>query len=592
MNKDKLFNSKLFESFWKNNGSAHELAPGWARWRSNIRDSFPSPYRQIPDPLAFELAGAIAKLDLLKPEKGGHGYLGNGSSPVTGPDYAEAAKAVLGQNTMKVSHVVDESIKLFHGMPIWNHPLVMPNVIPPANIAAIIATTMADVYSPNIIEGDYSWNVEFAELQTAAMVGKLIGWDIAPTEKDEGSGGIFTFGGSGCYLYGLKYALTRVLGKSRYKGVRSDAKLLVSQQGHYCMKNATDWTGLGMDNIITIETNVADNSMDMAALERQMQKLHYARIPIVSIVCTMSSTDTNAMDNVETVRALIEKYPNAEGYGATFLYCDAVIGWSWLTFSTYDFEANSLGFSQQTLEAIRKNYEMIKKVIYADAIGCDFHKVGWAPYNCSMVMFKNRKEFSDLMTRPTSAYLPPHTAYNPGDYTLEVSRSGNYAMAGWATLKFFGHEGFQAILGGILEMQQYLRSLIEQESTMVCVNAEDHCLVTLYRVYPKGIDAKDQYQKELIDPAYKDALMKNNKLQTSIGERLWAWYRDGEQHHGHYCPYLNYSTGFRPTLYNRAESDQDAMIFALKSFPMNVNIDQESMKLVVKMSLAARDDLA
>ena len=29
-------------------------------------------------------------------------------------------------------------------------------------------------------------------------------------------------------------------------------------------------------------------------------------------------------------------------------------------------------------------------------------------------------------------------------------------MAGWATLKFFGHEGFQSVLGGILENKVYL----------------------------------------------------------------------------------------------------------------------------------------
>ena len=587
-----VFDAKLFKAFWQEDGNASEEAPAWAQWRTKIRGSFPSPYRQKPDPLAKELAEAIRKLDDLKPERGGHGFLGIGPTPPKGPDYATAAKAELRQHTESVNQVVDESIKLFHGLPIWNHPLVMPNVIPPANIAAIIAATLADVYSPNIIEGDYSWNVELAELESAAMVGNLIGWGIAESEEDEGAGGLFTFGGTGCYFYGLKYALTRVLGEaSRNFGVRTDAKLLVSQQGHYCMKNSTDWVGLGMDNIITIKTDLKTNAMDIVALEQAMKKLHARGIPIASIVCTMGSTDTNAMDDVAAVRQLIDAYPNPEGYGRALLYCDAVIGWSWLAFCNYDFGVNPLGFTAEVLETIKNNYAMIKEVKHADAIGCDFHKVGWAPYNCSLFMYQSRNEFTQLLKRPTSSYLPPHTTYNPGDYTLEVSRSGNYAMAGWATLKFLGHEGFQAILGGILEMQLYLRHLLEHEETMVCVNADDHCLVTLYRVYPRGVNAKKQYYQELIDPNFQDQLIEHNQLQANIGEKMWEWFRDGKMHHQHYAPYINYSTGFRPTAYNRDESDENAMVFALKSFPMNVNIDRASMDTVILMSLAARDEL-
>jgi glutamate/tyrosine decarboxylase-like PLP-dependent enzyme len=64
------------------------------------------------------------------------------------------------------------------------------------------------------------------------------------------------------------------------------------------------------------------------------------------------------------------------------------------------------------------------------------------------------------MSRSVSDYLQEHTTYNPGNYTLEVSRSSSYAMACWTTLKYFGHEGFQAVLGGILEVQHVLRKRI------------------------------------------------------------------------------------------------------------------------------------
>lgn len=483
-----------------------------------------------------------------------------------------------------VKEAIDKSVDLFKGLPNWNHPLAMPNVIPPANIAAIAAAMMTEVFSPNIIEGEYAWNVELAELESAAMLARLIGWD------PKTAGGLYTFGGTGCYFYGLKYALTRVLGKrSRFEGIRTDGKVLASQQGHYCKLNATDWSGLGMDNIIDIETDVNTNAMDVEYLEEVMERLYKEGTPIISIVCTTGTTDAFAVDPVKKVRKLIEKYPNPPGYGPPFLYCDTVSGWSWLCFQTYDFEGNPWGFGKQVLRGIQENLEAVKEVVHADAIGCDFHKVGWAPYNCSLFVVKDIDEFQRLMLRPGSEYLQERTSYNPGLYTLEVSRSSSYAMAGWATLKLFGHEGFQAVLGGILEVQHELRKRLAEEPDLVCVNPDDNGFVTLFRVYPEGMDAHVQYQKELLYPDCQHALMKHNRLQEKVADKLWEWFREGREIEALYAPYISYTSGFRPTEYNRDENDPHAVIYALKSFPMNVFIDAESMATLVKMVRLARD---
>jgi L-2,4-diaminobutyrate decarboxylase len=571
-----------FEGFWNEEGHAHDHAPRWAKMRVDMRRAFPS-YHSAgdKDPLAEMVGHAIRHLDALKPGQPGPAFLGTNSAE---PDYSKATKAELAPKGAAVEDVISQSVDLFQGLVQWNHPLTMPNVIPPANLASVIAAMMTDVFSPNIIEGEYSWNVEFAELESAAMLARLIGWD------PEVAGGLYTFGGSGCYFYGMKYALTQVLGrKSRDEGIRTDAKLLVSQQGHYTKLNAADWSGLGMNNIIDIETDVNTNAMDMGRLEEVMADLSSKGIPVVSVVCTTGTTDTFAIDDIAAARRLIEKYPNPEGFGAPFLYCDAVIGWAWLTFCNYDFDANPLGFSDAALPAIKANYEAVKDLVHADAIGCDFHKVGWSPYNCSLVMMRDMEDFKKLMVRPGSDYLQERTTYNPGLYTLEVSRTGAYSMAGWATLRFFGHEGFQAVLGGILEVKEYLRGLLHDHPELVCANDDDNGFSTLFRVYPDGVDATVQYERERTDPAARLELIRHNKLQQKIADMLWDWYRDGELHEGEYAPYISYCSGFRPTEYNRDESDPGAMIYALKSFPMNVNVDAGSMQTLLKLALAARD---
>ncbi|HET7832219.1 MAG TPA: pyridoxal-dependent decarboxylase [Gallionella sp.] len=576
--------TRRFELFWQKDGTLHPQAPGWTRLRTNMRNAFPSPYRPTAsDPLAVELGHAIQLVDALKPAANGPAFLG--TKPAV-PDYTKAEQATLDAKMATVRSVVNSCRDLFDGMPHWNHPLTMPNVVPPPNLAGIIGAMMTGVFNPNIIEGEYAWNVAESELECAAMLAQLIGWD------QKTSRGLFTFGGTGCYLYALKYALTRVLGPdSRKTGIRTDAKLLVSQQGHYCKLNASDWSGLGMNNIIEIETDPDTNAMDLADLERRLQECQANNVPVALVVCTMGTTDANAMDPVARVRELIEKYPNPAGYGKTFLYCDAVIGWSWLTFGNYDFAANPLGFSGKVLRELQANYAAIRDVVHADAVGCDFHKVGWAPYNCSLFMYQDRAEFEQLMRRPDANYLQERTTYNPGLYTLEASRSGAGSMAAWATLKYFGYEGFQATLGGILEMQQYLRDLIEEFPEVVCVNPHDFGFVTLFRVYPPGTDARTQYQRELTDPAAKNELVSNNQLQQAVADRLWLWFRDGQLHAGQHAPYISYTSGFRPAEYNRDESDPDAMVYALKSYPMNLNINPASMQTLLKLVVAARDSV-
>lgn len=564
--------------------STNQKNPQWAKFRSEMLDSFPSPYRGESDPLADGINIAIRELDKLKPEKdGGAAFLGTNPDLII--DFENVKNSFLNPEMSTSEEVIKQVIKLFEGMPNWGHPLTMSNVNPQGNTAAIVAAILTKIFAPNILEGEDAWNTHQAELESGGILANLAGWDAKK------AGCVYTYGGSGCWTYHLKYALTRVLKDSRNKGIRTDAKLICSQQAHYTMLNSSDWTGLGMDNIIKIRTDIDSNAMDMKHLEEVLKDCSDKKIPVVSVVCTMATTDANAFDPVEDVRKLLDKYPNPEEYGKALLYCDSVIGWSWIAFKNYDFEKNPLGFSEEVLPYLEKNYNAIKGIFYADAFGVDFHKTGFSPYISSVFVYKNADEFESLLSRGVQAYLQPRSPYNPMNYTLEVSRTATGSMAGWATLKFFGHEGFQSILGGILENKVFLKNKIENYSEMVCVNPSDYGLVTLLRIYPEGTDARAQFYRELIDPDFRDDLIKHNTLIRNIGNKLFEWFRSGKKINGNCTPYLSFTTGFRSTEYNRDMTDSDAIIYAIKIFPMNVYITPEIMSHVLDCIIAARNEV-
>lgn len=556
----------------------------WAKFRSEMLKSFPSPYSGEKDSLAEGINQAIRELDKLKPGNVGESaFLGTNPSLVI--DFENVKNSTLNAKMSTSEDVIKQVIKLFEGLPNWGHPLTMNNVNPQGNTAAVIAAILSEIYAPNTLEGEYAWNTHQAELESGGILANLAGWDAKK------SGCVYTYGGSGCWTYHLKYALTRVLPESRNKGIRTDAKVICSQQAHYTMLNSTDWTGLGMDNLIRIKTDIETNAMDMQHLERVLKICQANKTPVASVVCTMGTTDANAFDPVEDVRKLLDKYPNPPGYGKALLYCDSVIGWSWIVFKNYDFKKNPLGFSDAVLPYIEKNYNAIKGIFYADAFGVDFHKTGFSPYISSAFVYKNAAEFESLLSRGVQAYLQPRSPYNPMNYTLEVSRAATGAMAGWATLKFFGYEGFQSVLGGILENKVYLKNQIAKNDEMVCVNPSDYGLVTLLRIYPKGIDAQVQFDNELQNPVFRGSLIKHNKLTQAIGDKLFEWFRNGKKINGHCTPYLSFSTGFRTTEYNRDMKDGEAVIYAIKMFPMNVYITSEVMDHVLNCISAARDEV-
>jgi glutamate/tyrosine decarboxylase-like PLP-dependent enzyme len=563
---------------------SEQIIPRWSKYRTEMLQSFPSPYKGEKDSLADEITQAIRTLDQLKPEKnGGSAFLG--TDPKLVIDFEHVKDAVLENGMQNSSAVIQQAIKLFEGLPNWGHPLTMNNVNPQGNTAAIVASILTEIFAPNILEGEYAWNIHQAELESGGILANLAGWE------SKKSGCVYTYGGSGCWTYHLKYALTSVLPDSRNKGIRTDAKVICSQQAHYTMLNSTDWMGLGMDNIILIKTDTETNAMDLVHLEEVLKDCHAKQIPIASVVCTMGTTDANAYDPVEEVYHLINQYPNPKGFGKIFLYCDSVIGWSWLTFKNYDFKTNPLGFSEAVLPYLEKNYHAVKGIFYADAFGADFHKTGFSPYISSAFVYKNAAAFESLLSRPSSSYLQPRSPYNPLNYTLEVSRTATGSMAGWATLKFFGHEGFQSVLGGILENKVYLQQEIKKDPTIVCVNPDDFGLVTLLKIYPLGVDAIVQYEHELKDIEHREDLIKHNQLTHDIGDLLFEWFRSGKKINGQCTPYLSFTSRFRPTEYNREINDPEAMIFALKIFPLNVNITPPVMDHVLLCISAARDQI-
>ncbi|KAL9644692.1 hypothetical protein ABK040_012459 [Willaertia magna] len=536
-----------------------------------IRPSYPSPVKEQKRDENFEnlVHQSLEHIFKLKHKSVENCFLGNPERWLNSEEdiVKRRGMAEVPKDPIPPSEIIEKLIPYFNGLVDVATPSAMENVNPPSSSAAVIASMFGNLFNASILEDDEAWNVVNTEIESIGMVSKLIGWDAEKTN------GVFTFGGTGNYLYGIKAGLARVLGQDyRWKGLRENCKFIASDVGHYCKYSVADWTGLGMDNVALVKIK-DDNSMDTNDLRKRLQDVHEKGEKVVAIVATIGTTDAFGIDDVEEIAKIRDNFVKENNLDyKPFVYCDSVIGWVWLFFKDYDFEKNPLEIdTKEILPSIKNTLGKVSKMRFADACGIDFHKTGFCHYNCSCIIFRDGKEFIDLLKRPSNMaqYLYHYSIYHPGEYTLECSRTASYSLAAWATLHTFGVTGYQAMVAHLLSVQNALRHELNSRQNIVVVNMDDSGFVTLFRCYPEGVDAKKKYKEEFENGTEKE-LKDTNDFNQEIANHLFM-YRVHEK-----GPALSFTSKFR-----ESKSNNPYPIAAIKIFPMSPYSNAEVMKLDV-----------
>jgi L-2,4-diaminobutyrate decarboxylase len=479
---------------------------------SNLRNVFPQP---VSDPVhdsyvVFSILRALDQVDAMKSQ-----------APILGrpqqPDYAAAVASRLDTNSRPLEDVVRELVRYLEGMFIWGHPRSQLNVVPVPSVAGVIGVLLPALFNPNLCSEESALKFSEAEARVVAMAADLVGYDASQ------AGGVFTFGGTGTLLYGIKIGLEKACPDTLRTGVSGDAVVLTSTCGHYASYTVAAWLGLGQDRVITIPADEA-NSIDVAALEATAREVLASGRKIAAIVATMGSTDAFGIDDLVAIAEMRDRL--VEEFKLPYrihIHADAVIGWAWSVFSDYDWTVNELEFRGRTVRSLAAAASSIRHLGLADSLGIDFHKTGYVPYISSLVLFRNREDLA-LITRrrETMPYLFQSGEYHPGMFTLETSRSATGPMSALASLMLLGREGLRVLLGHAVEMAEVLREMIEAQPRLSVMNRDNVGPVTLFRVYPKDVDTFKVKDREQQDKTYRDRLLAHNELNRQIYERVHA----------------------------------------------------------------------
>lgn len=530
-----------------------------------LRQSFPQPTSdRVHDAyFAFSFLRALDQLDGLKSER-----------PLLGEpvelDYDAARAERIADGPSSIEAVTERLVDQFRGMFIWGHPRSQINVVPYPTVAAVIGGLLPAIYNPNLCSEESARRIAEAEVRAVAMTADLIGYDAFE------AGGLFTFGGTGTLLYGVKLGLEKAIPGIGHSGQRERAVVICSERAHYACDTVANWLGIGESNVVRVPDD-EHNEVRPCLVHSMARDALRDGARIAAIVATVGTTDAFGLDDVlaldEVRRELADEFQLDT---PPHLHADAVIGWAWSVFVGYDFEANPLGFRPRTVRALAGIHRRVKDLPRADSVGVDFHKTGFAPYISSLFLVRRQEEFRRI-ARPKSRtpYLFQTGVYHPGQYTLETSRAGNGPLAALANLWLLGRTGMRALLGHLVTMAEVLREHLEGHACTTVLNGDNFGPVTLFRVYPDGVDTFSVPARERTDPAMRATLLKHNEYNRRIFQLVQEEALKGEG------VVLSLTDCYRRTDYGEP-------IVALKSFITSPFADEQYVDAVLQSLWRAR----
>ncbi|WP_087024868.1 pyridoxal phosphate-dependent decarboxylase family protein [Thaumasiovibrio subtropicus] len=429
--------------------------------------------------------------------------------------------ASLSQGRMRPSGQPDEMLAFAAALSKdWENPSSVENVVTMPADPAIYGSMMGAMANPNLAYSEYAGMADQLEKHVIRQIATHVGYD------PEQSTGLFTQGGTFCNLYGYLLGLRKSLPTAIHHGMQSvpDYRIINSQGGHY--SNMTNLSLLGVDiKEKTIRIKVTDShDIDFDDLERQMRACFAVKCLIPTIMITMGTTDTFAVDKIKPVYDLRERL--CEEYQVPVkphLHVDAAVGWSMIFFLDYDFKRNPLAINEVTLAGIERTVARVRELKYADSFTVDFHKWGYVPYTSSLVMIKNKDDMKALENEPENFSYFEHDLQGQTHLqsTIECSRGAVGVFGAYAAMKYMGIEGYQIILAHCLQNANYFRSQLLELGNVKLMVPENQGPSVGFRLYnPEWVnDVNAEFANEqqcMSNEAYMAMLARNSKWHRQI----------------------------------------------------------------------------
>ena len=536
---------------------------------AQLRTSFPAPVsdRMHDAYFVFSILRALDQVDALK-----------SAAPMLGTpvelDYDAARRERMSRDPRTLEAVTADLVHYLSGMFIWGHPRAQINVVPSPTIPSIIGGLLPSIYNPNLVSEESSRQVSLAEVEAIAMTAALVGYDPAAAD------GVFTFGGTGTMLYAAKIGLEKAVPGVRRDGLRTPAVLVCSERAHYACLTVANWLGLGESNVVMLPST-DDNQMQVEHLAPLPARRREQRAPH-----RLHRRDDGHDRRLRPRRPGRDRARPRRGRARSAARLLAAhpcrrrhrLGLERLQRLRLRAEPARLP-APHAARARRHDpahpppraRRLGRRRLPQDRLHALHLERGAAARQARLLDLTRRDE--------DTPYIFQSGERHPGKYTLETSRSGSGPLSALANLRLFGTRGLQALLGHVVGMAEELREQLEGHAATTVMNGDNFGPVTLFRVYPDGVDTFSMPDQERRDPAMRDTLRAHNDYNRRIFEIIQAEALQGQG------VVISLTDCYR-------ESDYGEPINALKSYILSPFSDVQHVHAVLESIWKARREIS
>lgn len=432
------------------------------------------------------------------------------------------------------------------------------NAIPLSTKPALSANLLGAYLNSNPIFDAYGPAAASAEIEVVTMMSKLIGYN------EKKSIGYFTYGGTGGNDAALRIGIEKATPGTKENGLSSKIYVLSNELSHFSIDSVVADAGIGKIKNIQVRSN-HDSSMDINDLEKKMRLIFERGGEIAVIYATGGTTDAFGIDEVSEIRRVRDKL--SEDYGKKYLphiHADLAMGGFFTVFSDYDFENNPLGIEERALASLHKIKERLSQTKDADSIVFDFHKLGYTPYLSSLFITKNSSDLHSFTKDSPYIFTNGKGEYHT-DYTKECSRIFA-ALPAKVNLMLLGMEGYQVILGNLIERAEQLKEGLATIRGVGVLNQTTPSPTVLFRFYRNS----KEREEELSGKSTEEEVNQRNIHMEEVMKR----FRDNKK---------RFFFGETKRYRNIPVADQQSRVpvYALKAFMVSPYTTSETIKKVI-----------
>ncbi|KDR13120.1 hypothetical protein L798_13050, partial [Zootermopsis nevadensis] len=283
--------------------------------------------------------------------------------------------------------------------------------------------------------------------------------------------GIFAPGGSMSNMYGMVLARYKAIPDSKVKGLSGLPPLVVfaSEDGHYSVKKAAHWLGIGTENVILVKTDCYGKMIPSDLICCIQQTIMEGKKPFF-VSATAGTTVLGAFDPLEQLADVCQQY-------GLWLHVDACWG--------------------GTLMLSKKYCHCLKGLDRVDSVAWNPHKMLGAPLQCAMFLTKEKVVDHQLLLSMCNLFV------NSVQYIFSCSIRDKSVQCGrkvdafklWLMWKARGSSEFESLINDAMDASRYLKERIQARPGFRLVLDEFECTNVCFWFIPPSLRGQEENEE-------------------------------------------------------------------------------------------------